>query len=300
MPSVPSTPIRINRTTGLPAARGDLGPLAARAMRLALIGLTTLGLSPLLAQETPAFRPAKEGKQLVFQSPAQRVPLLELFTSEGCSSCPPAEAWLSRQTNAPGLWKTFVPLAFHVEYWDNDQWRDPWSHRDYGDRQRQYASGWRRDTIYTPGFVWDGKEWTGWFQLPRLPAPVSEAAGVLTVVSGERRAWKLHFRPTLSAPGKLEGNLALLGCGITSEVRGGENAHRRLVHDFAVLRVVRVPLSGQTNGWTGAATLALPAGKVAPRLAVAAWISEGQSPHALQSTGGWLPARWLDAGEIAR
>ena len=92
----------------------------------------------------------------------QRVHLIELFTSQGCSSCPPAEVWLSKLKSEPGLWKNFVPLAFHVDYWDYLGWRDPWATKEFSDRQRNYAEAWRRDSVYTPGFVLNGREWREW------------------------------------------------------------------------------------------------------------------------------------------
>src|SRR6187401_2558536 len=58
-------------------------------------------------------------------SGSARASLLELYTSEGCSSCPPAEAWLSSLKDEPRLWRDFVPMAFHVDYWDRLGWRDP-------------------------------------------------------------------------------------------------------------------------------------------------------------------------------
>ena len=60
--------------------------------------------------------------ELVFSSGEQHVALIELFTSEGCSSCPPADHWLSALKSEPGLWKDFVPVAFHVDYWDDIGW----------------------------------------------------------------------------------------------------------------------------------------------------------------------------------
>jgi hypothetical protein len=94
-----------------------------------------------------------------FKSGENQAALVELYTSEGCSSCPPAEAWLSRLKDGPGLWKEFVPVAFHVDYWDYLGWRDKWSAEAFSARQRAYASAWHNDNIYTPGFILNGSEW---------------------------------------------------------------------------------------------------------------------------------------------
>src|SRR5579862_6783150 len=91
---------------------------------------------------------AAHAAPIQFQSSERQVALVELYTSEGCSSCPPAEAWLSRLKDKPGLWSEFVPVAFHVEYWDALGWRDKWSSKDYSERQRDYAASWGSDNIY--------------------------------------------------------------------------------------------------------------------------------------------------------
>src|ERR1043166_2523994 len=91
-----------------------------------------------------------------FQSSGKQTALLELYPSEGCSSCPPAESWLSRLTKSSGLWKEFVPLAFHVDYWDNLGWPAPCAAGQFSDRQRAYAQSWHSRRIYTPEFVLNG------------------------------------------------------------------------------------------------------------------------------------------------
>jgi hypothetical protein len=83
-----------------------------------------------------------------FQSAERRAALLEVFTSEGCSSCPPAESWLSHLKEAPGLWNDFVPVAFHVDYWDYLGWRDRWASKEFSDRQRAFAQSWGIDSLY--------------------------------------------------------------------------------------------------------------------------------------------------------
>ena len=94
--------------------------------------------------------------EIRFESGSQRTSLLELFTSEGCSSCPPAEAQFSRLKGDPGLWKQFVPVAWHVDYWDRLGWRDRFASQNSTARQYRYAALWHDDGVYTPAFVLDG------------------------------------------------------------------------------------------------------------------------------------------------
>src|ERR1700747_379835 len=86
-----------------------------------------------------------------FESGPAQVSLLELYTSEGCSSCPPAEAWLGGPSSNGALWKAVVPVAFHVDYWDNLGWKDEFSSRDFTQRQRHYAANWGPGAASTPG-----------------------------------------------------------------------------------------------------------------------------------------------------
>src|ERR1700730_3427189 len=77
--------------------------------------------------------------ETTFESGPTRVHLLELFTSEGCSSCPPAEAWLTQLKQNDGLWRAFVPVAFHVAYWDHLGWRDRFAAKEWTARQQTFA-----------------------------------------------------------------------------------------------------------------------------------------------------------------
>ncbi|HVY71138.1 MAG TPA: DUF1223 domain-containing protein, partial [Verrucomicrobiae bacterium] len=145
-----------------------------------------------------------------FRTGEQRVSLLELFTSEGCSSCPPAEEWLSRQKASQDLWKTFVPVAFHVDYWDYLGWRDPWASHAHTTRQQAYANAWRAESIYTPGFVLNGKERKGWGRFGGGLKPADGNAGVLEAVSTNGQKWEVHFTPAKQIPGKCTVHAALL------------------------------------------------------------------------------------------
>src|SRR5438045_9514857 len=112
-----------------------------------------LGLMPLLR----AAALTSQAADRVFDSDPQKVHLLEVFTSEGCSSCPPAEAWLSKLKSDPRLWKDFVPLAFHVDYWDHLGWRGPFASKEWTARQYRYSAAWQNDGVSTSDFVVDAR-----------------------------------------------------------------------------------------------------------------------------------------------
>src|SRR5262249_16012523 len=80
-----------------------------------------------------------------FESCEMQSQLLELFTLEGCSSCPPAEKWLSALKSSSYLWKKAVPIAFHVDYWDHLGWRDRFAKPEFTSRQQRYAAAWGGD-----------------------------------------------------------------------------------------------------------------------------------------------------------
>src|SRR5258708_30257782 len=110
---------------------------------------------------------------ITFQSEDTPATLLELFTSEGCSSCPPADAWMSKLKTNPGLWKRVVPVVFHVDYWNGLGWPDRFAPAANTARQHRYAAAWRSNSVYTPGFVLNGHERRGSFPVQAPPEPSS-------------------------------------------------------------------------------------------------------------------------------
>ena len=154
--------------------------------RLNQVGMpASLGMGLALASACAAALAAGAGSSLRaadsalhFRSGPKQTALVELFTSEGCSSCPPAEAWLNRLGARPGLWSEFVPVALHVNYWDHLGWRDPWAAREFTARQRSYAAAWNSRTIYTPGMVLNGQEWRTWARNDAVPPPRTAAGSV--------------------------------------------------------------------------------------------------------------------------
>src|SRR5438477_6911637 len=94
---------------------------------------------------------------VVFESGPKKVQLLELFTSEGCSSCPPAEASLAPLVKDSRLWRAFVPIAFHVDYWDRLGWKDPFASSEWTKRQRVYADNWNAESVIRRISSWTGE-----------------------------------------------------------------------------------------------------------------------------------------------
>jgi hypothetical protein len=224
-----------------------------------------------------------------FTSGASRVALIELYTSEGCSSCPPADQWLGSLSGKPGLWKEFVPVEFHVNYWDNLGWKDRLSTRAFTAREYAYSSAWGSSNVYTPCFVRNGEEWR---PLEGGTPPKGGPAGTLSVEL-DGGACRAEFTPapgTGAEFGTYEVHVAILGGGITSKVTAGENNGHMLTHEFVVLGISDGGLSPGATGAALRAEVALPKAIVpdSKRRALAAWVTRLGELAPLQATGGWL------------
>ena len=214
-----------------------------------------------------------------FESGPAQVSLLELYTSEGCSSCPPAEAWLSTLSKNAQLWRAVVPVAFHVDYWDNLGWKDGFSSREFTQRQRLYAASWGSGSVYTPAFVWNGLEWRGWGR--GLPGGENSQAGKLVVqVSGNHL--KINYSPGRSN-GAYAVAVAPLKMNATSHVTAGENDGRTLAHQFIALNLVRTELS--PSGDSFGAEVSCPTDRAD---ALAVWVTLSGSLVPIQAAGGIL------------
>jgi len=233
-----------------------------------LLALTLLGSASVTADN------------LVFNSGKKQVTLLELYTSQGCSSCPPAERWLNEYVNDDDLWTQVVPVAFHVDYWDYIGWKDIYATPEYGERQRDYARAGKARTVYTPGLFANGREWRGW-TLRMNPRASDREPGNLSVAIADRRL-VATFADT-AAP--LELHVALLGSGLETRIERGENRNRTLAQEFVVL--AHEVHSSPTGQWM--VEIPVATGGEADRYGLAVWISEAGNPTSLQATGGWLP-----------
>jgi hypothetical protein len=221
------------------------------------------------------------GGDVVFESKPAQTHLIELFTSEGCSSCLPAEAWMSNLKNEPRLWQDFVPIAFHVDYWDHLGWRDPFASAKWTERQAVYSAHWKIENVYTPAFVLDGKEWRN----AALPPAGAETPGVLRItINGERVI--ATFKSATSAGRHYEIHLARLGFALNADVTAGENSGRKLVHDFVVLGLTNEVMKSGTKELLFPADSSKPA--AGSRSAVAAWVTQSGQMEPIQAVGGWL------------
>ncbi|MVM31838.1 DUF1223 domain-containing protein [Spirosoma sp. HMF4905] len=227
-----------------------------------LILLTAFGMAAFL----PADKPAKPA--------AQPIIVLELFTSQGCSSCPPADKALQDITQqAARSGQAVYGLSFHVDYWDRLGWQDPFSAKQYTDRQRQYDRTLKSQT-YTPQLIINGSQGVIGGQRGRIEQaiqaiqkqPVSAFVGVDGHVVQDAKQITVSY--TLSAAGPYRINVALVQKEARTAVQNGENGGKTLVNT----NVVRQFKTIDEAGTGGSTTLPLPAGLGANQTAVLVYV----------------------------
>jgi hypothetical protein len=190
--------------------------------------LSTLALLGAPAAAAPACRA---------QSPATVTPLFELYTSQGCSSCPPADRWLSALRDDSRA----VALAFHVDYWDRLGWKDRFASPAYTQRQAQQRASNGARFSYTPQVVVDGLDQPRWYA-GSAPGAVGARAtarvDIELVRDGKSVSASVSARP--GAPARLAAYWAVTEDGHRTAVKAGENDGATLTHDFVVRRYVPI------------------------------------------------------------
>jgi hypothetical protein len=170
--------------------------------------------------------------------------LVELYTSEGCNSCPPADEWL-RTLPAAGFGpERVVPLALHVDYWDYIGWKDPFASPAFSARQRELAAINRARVVYTPQVMLGGRDYRGWSARARFADDVRAtnarpARAEIALGLREPQAGSFEVRASGSVPGRedrAEAALYLVAYenGLSNRVTAGENRGVTLHHDFVV------------------------------------------------------------------
>lgn len=213
--------------------------------------------------------------------------LLELYSSEGCSSCPPADRWINALRKDSGLWKNYVPVSFHVDYWNRLGWKDPYSQAAFTERQRAYSVKWgQASSVYTPGFVVDGSEWKDWGAATKLRAATEKPGTLSALRVGDSGEFDITFLPTSNGNWIVHG--ALLGNDLSSAVTRGENRGQTLAHEFVALELSEKALASNGKGLSAKLSFAASSDVTVKSLAVAFWATRAESPEPVQATGGLL------------
>jgi hypothetical protein len=240
------------------------------------IAVLVLLTGPMLAKSSD--------EPLMLSSGERRVAMIELYTSEGCSSCPPADRWLSGLKSDPGLWKRFIPIAFHVDYWDYIGWSDRFARAEYGDRQHRYVAQDRARFVYTPGVFYNGREWRDWQRGADIESDATRVGNLTLAIDGDDIA--VHFDVRHDNYGQLTVHVAILGMDLETRVKAGENLGRTLHHDFVALGVRSMALEHGVSGFK--AITRLPESGLQPRdQAIVAWVSEAGSQVPIQAVGAY-------------
>jgi hypothetical protein len=182
--------------------------------------------------------------------------LVELFTSEGCSSCPPADALLIKLNELqpiPGV--TVIALEEHVDYWDRQGWRDPFSSAEFTERQRHYGEWLHTDSPYTPQMLVDGQsELMGSDSRKALSelARAGRAAKIpVRLTLREKSAGQVSLAVAIDAGSSGDVLLAITESGLATDVARGENAGHNLKHSAVVRKLI--PIGKLKSGKTFAA-----------------------------------------------
>jgi len=167
--------------------------------------------------------------------------LVELYTSEGCSSCPPADQWLSRLKNQSKPIGNIVPIALHVDYWDYIGWKDNFANPAFAQRQREMAALGHARGVYTPQIAINGQDTRSWLTESRFKSEVAsinhmpaKAEIRLAVNSPTPKSVQVSTSIKTAEAGPLVYYLALQENNLQSTVNAGENRGEMLRHDYVV------------------------------------------------------------------
>lgn len=256
-----------------------------------MMGNAVTHAATLLCWGLLAFGSAPADAACKVESPAHRIGLLELFTSEGCSSCPPADQWLTRLRTVQDA-NHLVALAFHVDYWNQLGWPDRFAQNLYTRRQQAAAERNRAGFVYTPQFLLDGED----IRPLQFSGLLKDR---LTMINAEAAAAHIHFEAAIDAQGMLTVRgrsrtvrpdaaaltyIALYEHGLSSRVAKGENAGRHLRHDY-VVRSLLGPFAANAQGEAPLdQRLPLPPDANRKSLGLAVFTQDGRTGRVLQAS----------------
>lgn len=205
--------------------------LAIARARTTILLAAAGGVAALAAQAAPATCNAGSGTAMPT--------VVELYTSEGCNSCPAADKWLASLKDKPGV----VRLAFHVDYWDRLGWKDRFADPAYTRRQHEVMRDSGARFVYTPQVIVNGADYRGW---PALPGGNAPSATVSITLTRDGGAYVAQLVRGSGAPQRLAAYWAVTEDGHVSNVKAGENRGATLHHDAVVRDYLAVPAVGAT------------------------------------------------------
>lgn len=256
---------------------------AASILGIALLGTTLLNSAEASTGTT------KRTERKVITGKKRSPVLVELFTSEGCSSCPSADAALAKLVREQPFGDAeIIPLAQHVDYWNHGGWSDPFSARSYSDRQRNYAQALNLPEIYTPQMIVDGRtEFVGSNQSATSSAIRAASshhkANINLGVKGDTLTINVSSLPPITKGDQAEVVVAITEDGLSSNVKGGENEGRHLPHVAVVRQLYRVA-SIDSKGYDGQVPLKLKTGWKRSELSVVVFVQEKGTRRVLGAT----------------
>jgi hypothetical protein len=251
----------------------------------------TLALTALVAGLTAASAVWSHAQPAT--GPTKTPVVLELFTSEGCSSCPPADRLLqSLDEKQPFPDAALVVLSEHVDYWNGDGWVDPYSSRSFSARQRWYAEQFGLASVYTPQLVVDGQQETVGSNAVEIrnavEAATRSAKVTLTLSDAVRDGNRIKFHLTSTdlphADGGATVYVALAENKVQSHVAGGENGGRSLTH-VAVVRVLApVGTVLAASSFSRDVVIPMPSGMPASGIRIVAFLQDDKSHKIVGAT----------------
>jgi hypothetical protein len=199
--------------------------------------------------------PPASGESCAAKSGPRMAPLVELYTSEGCDSCPPADRWLSSTFPAGSSAANAVALAFHVDYWDRLGWKDRFATAAWTERQYAMAHANRSRLVYTPQVLVQGhdfSDWRGTGSAAALAAIAARPARAQIAVEAQPQRDAIAVKAAANVPASGDRRntalfVALTDSRLVSDVKAGENAGVRLTHDH-VVRALRGGIAVNASG----------------------------------------------------
>lgn len=225
------------------------------------------------------------GPRTTLGADARTPVLVELFTSEGCSSCPPADRFLQKLDTQPVAGAQMIVLSEHVDYWNQIGWKDPFSAHSYSERQTTYSQRLGLDSVYTPQMVVDGtnefvgsdpsradKAFAKALQRPKISVQLSGvSADSSNVLHAHLETGTLD--PTFGAR-EAEAYIALALDRAESDVSAGENSGHKLSHVSVVRSFTKVGVLKRGEGLAQDVQLKLPEGTSGSSFRAVAFIQE--------------------------